>query len=293
MALSVLETMRDHARLTSADDGRPARPWLAPQPAGHAPLQRLGLSTLLVASLAATVVSCAIGLVTLAHLTGAPAALAMLALVVLGTGTALRSVWRSFHRMSAELREIASHDPLTGALNHEAFERTFGAWVGNGLQRRLESSLLLVDVDGLDAVNRAHGHDAGDAALRHLSSIIYGCIRETDAFARLDGEEFALLFPATSGAEAVVAAERIRSEVARRSLECGARFTISIGVTGSHAFSDPWAAATRALSLAKSAGANRVVLAETETQAESEFEHDLPGHARPVAYELEHEHQAA
>ncbi len=184
-----------------------------------------------------------------------------------GATTAYRRVRTQVAELFGELEELSSHDQLTGALTADAFERAFGAWVGNGLNRRLESSLLLVDVDNFDAINRAHGHEAGDAALRHLATIVYDCIRETDAFGRLDGEEFGLLFPATSGEEAMVAAERIRAEVATRSAQCGSAFTISIGVTGGHAFSDPWAAASRALELAKSAGANRVVLAETETEA--------------------------
>lgn len=197
-----------------------------------------------------------------------PAASFVIFTVIAGGSTiAYRRVRTKVAELFGELEELSSHDPLTGALTHDAFQRAFDAWVGNGLNRRLESSLLLVDVDDFDAINRAHGHEAGDAALRHLSSIIYGCIRETDAFGRIDGEEFGLLFPATSGADALVAAERIRAAVAEQSAQCGAQFTISIGVTGGHAFSDPWAAASRALDLAKSAGTNRVVLAETETEA--------------------------
>ena len=187
--------------------------------------------------------------------------------IAVGATTSYRRVRTRVAELFGELEELSSHDPLTGALTSDAFSRAFDAWVGNGLNRRLESSLLLVDVDGFDAINRAHGHEAGDAALRHLASIVYGQIRETDAFGRIDGEEFGLLFPATSGEEAMVAAERIRAAVAEQSAQCGAKFTISIGVTGGHAFSDPWAAAARALELAKSAGANRVVLAETETEA--------------------------
>lgn len=190
--------------------------------------------------------------------------------ITLGTTIAYRRVRAQWARLFGELEEISSRDALTGILNRDAFERAFHAWVGNGMNRRLESSLLLIDVDGFRRVNAEHGHEAGDDALRHLTTIVNDLVRETDAFGRLQGEEFGLLFPATSGAEALIAAERIRSAVARRSRECGISFTISIGVTGAHAFSDPWAAAQRALRLAKDAGANRVVLAETETQAETE-----------------------
>ncbi len=198
------------------------------------------------------------------------ASVAIFTVISLGATLAYRRVRAEAARLFGELEEFSSRDALTGALNRAAFERAFSAWVGNGMNRRLESSLLLLDVDGFQRLNLQHGHEAGDAALRHLAQIVYECIRETDAFGRLEGEDFGLLFPATSGPEALVAAERIRAAVAERTHAAGAGFTVSIGVTGGHAFSDPWAAAERALSLAKAAGSNRVVLAETETQAETE-----------------------
>lgn len=198
------------------------------------------------------------------------ASFAIFSVIAIGATVAYRRVRAEAARLFGELEEFSSRDALTGALNRPAFERAFSAWVGNGMNRRLESSLLLLDIDGFARLNAEHGHQAGDAALRHLSRIVYDCIRETDAFGRLEGEDFGLLFPATSGADALVAAERIRAAVAERSIAAGAGFTVSIGVTGGHAFSDPWAAAERALSLAKGAGSNRVVLAETETQAETE-----------------------
>jgi diguanylate cyclase (GGDEF)-like protein len=203
------------------------------------------------------------------------ASFAIFTLIALGATIAYRRVRAEAARLFGELEELSSRDALTGALNKKAFDRAFSAWVGNGMRRRVESSLLLVDIDQFHKVNDEHGHEAGDRALNHLASIVYECIRETDAFGRIDGEEFGLLFPATSGHEAMVGAERIRALVAKRSAECGAPFTISIGVTGGHAFSDPWAAAQRALQLAKDAGCNRVVLAETETQAETEPEMEL------------------
>ena len=187
-----------------------------------------------------------------------------------------RSLVRDLTQAHARLKDISRIDTLTGLHNQKHIQQHLNLVWERAWRDRSALSLLLIDIDGFQRLNDEHGHEVGDAALRHLSSIVYECIRETDAFGRLDGEEFGLLFPATSGAEAMVAAERIRATVAARSLEAGAGFTISIGVTGGHAFSDPWAAAERALSLAKAAGTNRVVLAETETQAETEPYEDQP-----------------
>ncbi len=130
------------------------------------------------------------------------------------------------------------------------------------MKRQVETSLVILDVDNMAALNAAHGREVGDAALQHLAGVVYDAIRETDAFGRLDGEEFGLLLPATKAGDACTAAERIRSTVQRRASESGVDFTVSIGIAGEHSHDDPWAAARRGLELARDTGGNRVVLAE-------------------------------
>jgi diguanylate cyclase (GGDEF)-like protein len=201
----------------------------------------------------------------------------LFAVVAVGVSVAYRRVRVEAARLFGELEEFSSRDALTGALNRAAFDRAFTAWVGNGMNRRLESSLLLLDIDGFARLNDEHGRETGDRALRHLAQIVYECIRETDAFGRLDGEDFGLLFPATTGHDALVAAERIRSAVARRSAEAGAAFTISVGVTGGHTSSDPWASAERALRIAKASGGNHVSLAEPNATAQPELTLETDG----------------
>jgi diguanylate cyclase (GGDEF)-like protein len=255
MGQSFLDASRRLLRPTAAVDG-PIRHGLpATHPTRSVAAHLVGWPIIAGAAVAAVAVQIAPG-----------ASFVIFAVLTVVVTIAYRRVRAEAARLSDELQELSSHDVLTGALNKGAFEGAFQAWVGNGMRRRVETALLLIDVDHLQRINEQHGHQAGDAALRHLATIIYECIRETDAFGRLEGEEFGLLFPATSGPEAMVAAERIRATVAQRSGEFGAPFTLSVGVTGGHTFSDPWAAAARALALAKAAGTNRVVLAETETE---------------------------
>ncbi|MDO9356077.1 MAG: GGDEF domain-containing protein [Solirubrobacteraceae bacterium] len=220
-------------------------------------------------NVALALIALAASLFTAADTTQPAAALVLFAVVAIGTSVAYRRLRAEAARLFGELEELSSRDALTGALNRAAFERAFTAWVGNGMNRRLESSLLLLDIDDFARLNAEHGYEAGERALRQLSEIVDDCIRETDAFGRLKGDDFALLFPATSGHEALIAAERIRSAVARRSAEAGVAFTISIGLTSGHASIDPWTTAQRALRLAKEAGGNHVTLAGAEAPLES------------------------
>lgn len=96
-------------------------------------------------------------------------------------------------RRIAQLESLSATDELTGLLNRRGFEdflrRTLAA-----ANRHGESGLMAyLDLDNFKAINDAHGHDAGDAVLRHVAAILSGRSRVSDAVARLHGDEFALL----------------------------------------------------------------------------------------------------
>lgn len=196
--------------------------------------------------------------------------------VTIAMGAAMLMVptvaYRRTRAQAAELflrvEEMNSRDPLTGALTREAFARAMQAWIGHGMPRQTRTSLLVVEIDDLPGLRAAHGPEVADAALRHLAQIIFSSIRETDAFGRMGEHEFALLFPATGAADAVIAAERIRSTIARRAQESGATFTVSIGIASDHDRDDPWAAARAAAAHAVAGGGNQVVTDSTPRHAE-------------------------
>ena len=92
----------------------------------------------------------------------------------------------------------------------------------------------MVDMDNLKPINDGYGHAAGDQALRALADVLRRELRETDFGARYGGDEFVLLLPHTSGAEARVFAERVCTRLAATPLDVqgaavgiGASFGIS------------------------------------------------------------------
>ncbi len=155
---------------------------------------------------------------------------------------------RQHARSARSYRVLALEDPLTGLANRRAFDDRIGAMIEEG-----PGLLLAIDVDGLKAVNDAHGHDAGDALLVDVARAIASAVRPEDLVARLGGDEFAVLVR-EDGVDAHALADRIRDAVEAR----GAT-TVSIGIAplGTDARATVLAA-DRALYDAKTGGRNAV-----------------------------------
>jgi diguanylate cyclase (GGDEF)-like protein len=121
-------------------------------------------------------------------------------------------------------------------------------------------SLILADIDHFKALNDTYGHKMGDRALQQVASVLSKNVRDIDLVSRYGGEEFAIVLPNCSAADAAVRAEELRKAVAR-DLKSN-KLTVSFGVASypSHA---PGAdilvvAADRALYQSKCDGRNRV-----------------------------------
>jgi diguanylate cyclase (GGDEF)-like protein len=170
------------------------------------------------------------------------------------------------------LRAEADRDYLTGLANR----RRFRAALGNELERwrRYQSpcALLLVDIDYMKRINDAHGHSAGDVAIRHVAAALASLSRENDTAARLGGEEFALLLAGADETSARAAAERLRQAVAEAAVEQVGVVTVSIGVAAcpAHALNERalYAASDAALYRAKDAGRDCVIIAPPKRNAE-------------------------
>lgn len=179
------------------------------------------------------------------------------------------------HRLREQailLRDLAVIDDLTAIYNRRFFDCRLTYEFDRFHRYKHPLALALLDVDHFKRVNDVHGHQVGDAVLRHLAQLGQAAIRRVDLFARFGGEEFAILLPSTDGAGAMEAAERLRLTVMNSpALVDGLSIpiTISIGVGWvSAGFEGDQQglirAADQALYRAKRLGRNQVVLTDED-----------------------------
>jgi diguanylate cyclase (GGDEF)-like protein len=100
-------------------------------------------------------------------------------------------------------RSDALRDGLTSLGNHRAFQEELDHQLEWLSRYEVPFSLMLIDIDDLKLVNDTHGHAAGDHLVRRMAALIEETRRYTDRAFRIGGDEFALLLPHTSAAEAL------------------------------------------------------------------------------------------
>lgn len=134
-----------------------------------------------------------------------------------------------------EVERRARTDALTGLWNRRHVDGELARWVSYVDRYGGQLAVILVDVDHFKRVNDTHGHEAGDAVLQHVASVLRDGAREQDIVARLGGEEFVLLLPSTPPEAAADVAERLRATLAGRAAAIGGTelpVTASFGVSG-------------------------------------------------------------
>jgi len=169
------------------------------------------------------------------------------------------------YSLLADAQRLAGRDGLTGCLNRHGFREAAGERLERGDG---DFAVLLFDLDGFKAVNDAHGHDGGDRLLQAFTECVQAEIERGSLFARLGGEEFCVIPPASSRRSPGELGEAIRARFerdgARRATVAGPA-TVSVGVAEGAAGKDglrtAMKAADDALYQAKRAGRNRVVTA--------------------------------
>lgn len=121
-------------------------------------------------------------------------------------------------RANQELDRLASTDYLTGLINRRLAETLLDREVVRMRRQRTALGVILMDLDGFKAVNDTHGHEAGDAALKHVARLLGRRLRATDVAARYGGDEFFLIFAQTGAAGAASLAEVVRDLIEKNPL---------------------------------------------------------------------------
>lgn len=174
-------------------------------------------------------------------------------------------------RLIRQIRTLSDKDALTGLVTWRALEKRMREEILRSQRNNQAFALIHLDLDHFKTVNDQYGHSAGDAALKHVTSLLGGMLREIDVFARIGGEEFLVLLPLTTRPDAAKVAERMRSTLEQSPIRWRDQLitlTASFGVVDfrpSHAIKDRVRIASATTHLAKAAGRNTVL------------EHDLGG----------------
>lgn len=138
----------------------------------------------------------------------------------------------SSQELIARSQEESERDMLSGALNRRGIEARLELELKKSSRSGRRLCVALVDVDRFKAINDTLGHAAGDEALRATAKAMMGRLRDVDVLGRYGGDEFLVVLPQTTLANAPVVAERLSLEVGRLSvLRNGERLTLSIGMT--------------------------------------------------------------
>jgi diguanylate cyclase (GGDEF)-like protein len=197
---------------------------------------------------------------------GEPSFAILLFAVLLG----LRSVsgaTANLRRQNRTLQRAASLDFLTGLPNRRRAQLLLDFGVARARRNGEPLGFIMMDLDHFKKVNDRHGHQAGDAVLAHVGSLLKNRLRDSDIVARYGGEEFLIAVPQPEGDGVLALAEDIRARIAQNPAEFDGRkipITASFGVAviqvrGERPVDEGIKKSDTALYMAKSLGRNRVI----------------------------------
>lgn len=185
---------------------------------------------------------------------------------VLGAVAVFRDVSHE-RKLVHQLNWHAAHDNLTGLINRREFEAELAHALSTAKNEGQHHALLFMDLDRFAVINDTCGHGAGDLLLQLLARMLQPLLRESDALARLGGDELGVLLTSCPLAQAISIANAIREAVRNFRFPFNNRFldiSVSIGLVpidqDSSSMTELLIAADHACFVAKEQGRNRVHL---------------------------------
>jgi len=145
-----------------------------------------------------------------------------------------------------ELQALADHDGMTGLLNRRRFEEELQRQAAAVARYGRRASVVVLDVDGLKAVNDRCGHAVGDELLRAVADVLRHRLRASDSAARLGGDEFAVLLDDADVADARRVGAQLAADLAAARLHSAPDVRPSASIGAARIVADDPLAALRA-----------------------------------------------
>ena len=188
------------------------------------------------------------------------------------------SYFKRMRDYNNRLKDLATHDPLTGVLNARAYYEACDQQIRISQRTEQHFSVLFIDLDHFKKINDSFGHAAGDEVLRAVARVIREDLRQSDLLGRIGGEEFSVFLPGTDLSGALQVAETLRVAVEGCQIHLQddtLRITASIGVASRDRQQLTMKAiqqrADEAMYEAKKAGRNRVSTLDARFVAQAEI----------------------
>ncbi|MEP6907525.1 MAG: diguanylate cyclase [Pseudoxanthomonas sp.] len=165
------------------------------------------------------------------------------------------------------LEKTSRFDAATGLMNREQWQFVANVELNRFVRTAQPAVLMMIDIDDFKTINDGYGHTVGDTVIEEFALLMKACLRDQDTGGRYGGDEFGIVMPNTRWEEAIVAAERLRRQVAAYNFPgYGEHCTISIGLAEInptiHNVTEWVISADEALYSAKHKGRDRIEVAK-------------------------------
>jgi diguanylate cyclase len=159
------------------------------------------------------------------------ACLPLLIVYPLAIGAASRLLAQQTLRQKRMFESTSRFDAATGLMNRQQWQYAANVEFNRFVRAGRPAVLILIDIDYFKQINDGYGHTVGDAVIEEFARLMKACLRDMDTGGRYGGDEFGIVMPETHWEEAIVAAERLRRQVAAYIFPgIDLRCTVSVGL---------------------------------------------------------------